>query len=76
MGWGGRGAVPVSWVRLRIIKVEQIIQGHKAGEKQGKDALHVAPQGWGWRAETLKGGLRNEGTAVTRQKSYSFLSWF
>lgn len=30
-------AVPVSQMRLRIIKVEQTLRGHKAGKKQGKD---------------------------------------
>lgn len=39
---------------LRIIKVEQIARGYKAGEKQGKDSPRVAQQAQGWRAENLE----------------------
>lgn len=38
---------------LRIIKVEQIARGYKAGKKQGKESPRVA-QAHGWRAENLE----------------------
>ena len=74
-GWQAGCAIPVSRVRLRTTKVERIVRGHKADEKQGKDIPpRVAPQGQGRKAENPEGGLGNVGIVITNQKSYSLLS--
>ena len=68
-GWQAGCAIPVSRVRLRTTKVERIVRGHKADEKQGKDVPpRVAPQGQGRKAENPEGWARKCGHCHNKTK--------